>query len=116
MTKREQTEPAEGRHDRSPRHRRRWITATVFLLVLSALSLPAAFISIFLFDDPKRADDPLRDAIGYAMMSLPFVCFCGAALPWMYWRWARAWWLFMLPLGNVAVISLWGLSFVQVFR
>ena len=78
--------------------RRRWVTATVALVIASLVSIVPAFMSIFLLDDPKVS--PLREAFAYALLTLPLSCFLAASLPWMYRKRTTAWRLFMLPLLN----------------
>jgi len=77
-----------------------------FLWVVAGLvSVVFAVTSVFMFDAPGAASDPITIALFVAVVLLPIAWFAGAGLPWAFQRRPFGKWLFLLPFIDLAAIG-----------
>lgn len=86
------------------RNKTLWIVASVCLIGLAVMSLMPVMMVPMMFDAPGSETSPLTIAMALLVAAFPVLCLIGAGLPWLFRRWKRAGWLFLLPVVDVAAL------------
>jgi ABC-type sulfate transport system permease subunit len=81
------------------------IVLTSLWVIAGLVSALFAVTSVFMFDAPGAASNPITIALFFAVILLPILWFVGAALPWAFQRRPFGKWLFLLPLVDLAAIG-----------
>ena len=86
------------------RNRAAWIVISILWVLAAFPAAVAAALSTMLFDSPGSESSRLTIVLFCAMVALPVFCLLGAGLPWIFYKWKFAKWLYLVPFLDVVFI------------